>query len=902
MPDWAAFVRQRLQLHGVRPEREAEIVEDLARQLDDAYREALAAGATESEARDVATRHFSDWRALSDEISTAETAKNSTLTEWQNRAEARALQKYGRFNWVTDLRQDILYGLRMLRKNPGFTAAAVLSLALGIGATTAIFSVVDAVLLRPMPFKDPSRIVEVFGENSSITYETVSGWSSGTDFLEPFEGRQPTSITITGAGDPKMIRAEYVTGGLMAFLGVRPEVGRPLLPDDGRPGQDHRVMIGYSLWKDLFGGDPAVVGRMVTLDNQKYEVVGVTPRNFGLPVSSDVFLPFSLTADSMAAHKLRPYLFTRFIPQVSLAQAQLRMDELAKRLEAERPRRQGWGGHLERMDSFRSYGDTRRDLMILLGCVAFVLAIACVNTANLQLSQAVVREREAAVRVALGASRRRLIRQSLTESILLGLSGGVCGLLLAWWMLRLMVQAMPAENDILNIFPASLDRRVLLFAIGVSCITGIIFGLIPALRASRVEVMEKLGGTGRSSSGSIGLRRLRNSLVVAQVALSFALLAGAGLMIKSLRLIYGTPEGFKTQNLVVLNLKLPEKRYSTGLLQAPLFAGIDERVAAVPGVVGATIASGAPPDTRISLDGDLEIEGRPKTETERSVHIPSEDVQPNYFQLLGVPILQGRSFSLEDGMTESAVVIINQTMARRFWPNDSPIGKRFRLSGDTPEDWQTVVGVVGDIKEFDSNNKPSALQCFTPMTAGRTTYNLWVSLLVRTAGNSSEEIKAIKEAVWSQDKEIPIDKIVTYEQIESYALSMPRFYALLMSIFAGIALLLSTIGIYGVISYSTTQRTQEIGIRMALGAQANHVVTMVIREGLIPAVIGVLLGIAGSVMMMRTIAAFLYGVKPADPTTFAIVSVIYLCVALVASLVPARRASRIDPLAALRSE
>jgi putative ABC transport system permease protein len=395
---------------------------------------------------------------------------------------------------------------------------------------------------------------------------------------------------------------------------------------------------------------------------------------------------------------------------------------------------------------------------------------------------------------------------------------------------------------------------------------------------------------------------LRNSLVVAQVALSFALLAGAGLMIKSLRLIYGTPEGFKTQNLVVLNLKLPEKRYSTGLLQAPLFAGIDERVAAVPGVVGATIASGAPPDTRISLDGDLEIEGRPKTETERSVHIPSEDVQPNYFQLLGVPILQGRSFSLEDGMTESAVVIINQTMARRFWPNDSPIGKRFRLSGDTPEDWQTVVGVVGDIKEFDSNNKPSALQCFTPMTAGRTTYNLWVSLLVRTAGNSSEEIKAIKEAVWSQDKEIPIDKIATYEQIESYALSMPRFYALLMSIFAGIALLLSTIGIYGVISYSTTQRTQEIGIRMALGAQANHVVTMVIREGLIPAVIGVLLGIAGSVMMMRTIAAFLYGVKPADPSTFAIVSVIYLCVALVASLVPARRASRIDPLAALRSE
>jgi predicted permease len=535
--------------------------------------------------------------------------------------------------------------------------------------------------------------------------------------------------------------------------------------------------------------------------------------------------------------------------------------------------------------------------------VAFVLAIACVNTANLQLSQAVVREREAAVRAALGASRLRLIRQSLTESILLGFGGGLFGVVLGWWMLRLMLQAMPAENEAITGYAIALDRRVLLFAIGISCITGIVFGLVPALRASRVEVMEKLGGTGRSSSGSIGLRRLRNSLVVAQVALSFALLAGAGLMIKSLRLIYGAPEGIQTQNLVVLNLILPTERYSSGTRQASLFAGIEERVAATPGVTGVTVATGVPPDVRLGEGGDFEIEGRAISEGDKNLEIPSVGIEAIYFHLLGISLLQGRIFSAEEGATNSGAIIINQKMARHYWPGTSPMGARFRFRRENDiQPWFTVVGVVSDVKEFDLQNMPVESELFEPMQTGKDADTTWVSLLVRTAGNSSEEIKAIKDAVWSQDKEIPIDRIASYRELESHALAMPRFYALLMSIFAGIALLLSTIGIYGVISYSTTQRTQEIGIRMALGAQASHVVIMVIREGLIPAAIGVLLGIAGSVMMMRTIAAFLYGVKPADPSTFAIVSVIYLCVALAASLVPARRASRVDPLIALRCE
>jgi predicted permease len=838
---------------------------------------------------------------MSYKISSAEQQKISQSTQTQNRAKEPDVEKSGRLSWLADLYQDVLYGLRTLRKAPGFTAAAVLSLALGIGATTAIFSVVDAVLLRPMPFKDASRIVEVWPLGASVTYETLSGWSSAADFLEPFEGRQPTNLTITGAGDPKMIDASYVTGGLMTFLGVRPEIGRLLLPDDGKPGQDHTVVLAHSLWKELNGGDPAVIGRTITLDNQEYQVVGVMPPNFGLPFGEDVWLPFSLTADSIAAHKLHPILITRLIPPISLAQAQLRMNMMAKRLAAERPRRQGWDGILVSMDGHRASGDTQRDLMILLGCVAFVLAISCVNTANLQLSQSVVRERDAAVKVALGASRRRLIRQSLTESILLGLGGGLCGVVLAWWMLRMMLQAMPSENTMVNVYPITLDRRVLLFAIGISCLTGVVFGLIPSLRASRVDVMEKLSGTGRSYSGTIGLRRLRSSIVVGQVALSFTLLAGTGLVIRSLRLLYGAPEGFKTQNLVVLNLVLPTKRYSTGARQFPLFAGIEERIAGTPGVLGATIASGAPPDVRLSEHGDLEVEGRARVQAAMNMDIPSTDIQPNYFQVFGVPLLQGRTFTELDGATDSGVVIINQTMARRYWPNSSSIGKRFRL-GDSPQDWHTVVGVVGDVKEFDRQNRPSQLVLFEPMPTGKTTDTTWVSLIVRTAGNTADEIKAIKEAIWSQDKEISIDRIATYQELESRALSLPQFYAKLMAVFAGIALLLSTIGIYGVISYSTTLRTREIGIRMVLGAQANHVVTMVVREGILPAGLGVLLGIACSAFMTRLIAGFLYGVTPTDPTTFTAVSAIYLCVALVASLLPARRASHVDPLIALRCE
>lgn len=806
------------------------------------------------------------------------------------------------FSQLESVWQDARLGVRALQKNPSFTLIAILTLALGIGATTAIFSVVDAVLLRPMPFKDPGRIVEVWPLGAPVTYETLSGWSSGANFLEPFEGYQPTTLTITGAGDPKMIYAGYITGGLMTFLGVRPEAGRLLLPDDGKPGQDHTAMIGYGLWKELFGGDPAVIGRTITLDNEEYQVVGVTPR-FVPPFAADVWLPFSLTADSLAAHKLHPILISTLIPPISPAQAQLRMNAMTKLLAAERPRRQSWDAQLVRIDANRASGDTERDLMVLLGAVAFVLAISCVNTANLQLSQSVVREREAAVRAALGASRARLVRQSLTESILLGLGGGVCGVVLAWWTVRLMAQAMPDEMGMANPYSITLDRRVLLFAIAISCFTGILFGSIPAFRASRVDVVEKLSGTGRSYSGTMGLRRLRNLLVVGQVALSFALLVGAGLMIRSLRIIYSAPEGFKTANLVVLNLKLPQERYATGARQAVLFAGIEERVAGTPGVAGVTVASGAPPDVRLGEDGDLEIEGRAKTQADMDMHIPGTDIEPNYFRVLGIPLVQGGTFTELGGATDSGAVIINRTMARRYWPGRSAIGERFRFRlRNSPQEWHTVVGVAGDVKEFDWQNKPSQLELYEPMPTGKTTDTTWVSLIARTSGDTAEEIKAIKEAIWAGDKEIPIDRIATYKELESHALSMPQFYAKLMAVFAGIALLLSTIGIYGVISYSTMLRTREIGIRMALGAQANHAVRMVIREGLVSAGFGVLLGIACSAMMTRIIAGFLYGVTPADPATFIIVTAIFLSVALVASLLPARRASRVDPMAALRNE
>jgi predicted permease len=905
---WSSFVREHLRLSGVRAEREAEIVEDLARQLDDAYREAMASGVSEREACSAAERHISDWAALSKEISESELQKMSQVTQWQNRSEERDLQKRGRFSWLTDFRQDVLYGLRMLRKTPGVTGVALLSLALGIGATTAIFSVVDAVLLRPMPFKDPGRIVELWNSlpkqkvaYPGVTFETLSAWSAA-DFLEPFEGYQPTDVTITGATEPKRVLGAYVSGGLMTFLGARPEIGRPLLPDDGKMGADRVAVLSYSLWTGFYGADPSIVGRTIGLNNLDYQVVGVMPPNFRLPRrDAQVWLPFSMTADSIAAHKLRPWLITKVIPQVPVAQAQQRMDVIAARLGTERPRTAGWSSEVLSLEGMRASPETRRDLLILLGAVAFVLAISCVNTANIQLSQSVVRERDAAVRAALGASRWRLIRQSLTESVLLGLAGGVCGVLLAFWIVRVMVKALPPAITMVNMNPIELDKRVLLFAIAISCITGIAFGLIPSLRASRLDVSDKLAGTGRSNSGTTGLRRLRNALVVAQVGLSFALLVGAGLMIKSLRLLYEAPEGFNQQNLVALNLVLPKARYSTGAQQSAMFEEIEGRLAATPALAGATFASGAPPNDGGIEFGDIEVEGRAKAQSDKDIVVPLTEVAPNYFQVLGAVLVQGRSFDERDGAAGAGSVIINQKMAQKYWPGATAIGKRFRLS-DSPQDWRTIVGVVSDIKQFDFQDRPAQLEFFIPLPAGKTADSNFRTLIVRTRGNTAAAISAAKEAIWSQDKEIPIDKIATYEELVSNTLATPQFYVQLMALFAAIALLLSMIGIYGVISYSTTLRTREIGIRMALGAQANHVVTMVVREGLLPAGLGVLLGIGCSALMTKLIVGFLYGVKPADPGTFITVAAIYLVVALVASLLPARRASRVDPLIALRCE
>ena len=898
---WTAFVRERLRLSGVRPAREAEIVEDLARQLDDAYRDAIASGNDASTARAAAMRQISDWAALSKEISDSELQKMSQMSAWQNAAEERDLRKHGRFSWLTDLRQDVLYGLRMLRKRPGVTAVALLTLALGIGATTAIFSVVDAVVLRPLPFKDASRIVELWNSipkqkvsYPGATFETLSGWSAGAaDFLEPFEGYQPADITITGAGEPKRVTGAYVTGGLMNFLGAKPEIGRLFLPDDGKVGADRLAVLSHPLWMEMFGGDPAVVGRPITLNDMEYSVVGVMPAHFRLPRrDADLWMPFSLTADSIAAHKLRPWLITRINAAITVAQAQQRMDVIAQRLAARTPRAAGWFTTVLSVEQMRIAPGTRRDLLVLLGAVAFVLAISCVNTANIQLSQSVVREREAAVRAALGANRARLIRQSLTENVLLGLAGGVCGVLLAFWIVRAMVRGLPPAITMSNVNTISVDRRVLLFAIVVSCPTGIIFGLLPSLRASRIDVCEKLAGAGRSNSGTVGLRRLRNSLVVAQVALSFALLAGAGLMIRSLRLLYAAPEGFNQQNLIALNLVLPKGRYPTAAQQNAFFAGIGDRLGATPGVVGATVAGGAPPNDGGIEFGDLEVEGRPKSPADKEMVVPLTEVGPNYFQVLGAALVQGRGFAERDGADASHAVIINQKMALQYWPGVSAVGKRFRM-GDSPQDWRTVVGVVSDIKEFDIQDRPAQLEFFIPLPAGKSSGSNYRTLIIRSNGNAGAAISAAKDAIWSQDKNIPIEKFATYDQLVSKTLATPRFYVELMALFAAIALLLSMIGIYGVISYSTTLRTREIGIRMALGAQSGNVIRMVVREGLIPAGLGVMLGIVFAMMATKLIAGFLYGVQPEDPATFVAVSAIYVVVAVIASLLPARRASRV---------
>ncbi len=805
---------------------------------------------------------------------------------------------------MATLWQDIRYGFRTLLKKPGFAAITVLTLALGIGVNSAIFSVINAVLLRPLPLAEADRLV--YAEGLDFRDNTKGGSISPPDFLdyreqahsfERFAAFQPLSFTLTGEGEPERVTSARVSAGFFETLGVQPVAGgRTFLADEEQAGRNGVVVISHGLWQSRFGGDPKLVGKTLALNGQNATIIGIMPPDFQFPRDAQLWTPIAFKTPQMSQR--RTHFLTavgRLKNGVTADQAQAEVNNIAHGLEKQYPESNTHFGLGLTLLPERLVGQLRLTLLVLLGAVGLVLLIACANVANLSLARGVSRHREIAIRSALGASRVRVVRQLLTESVLLSLVGGGLGLLLAVWSVDLLVAFSP--ENLPRIKEVTIDWRVVLFTLFVSLLTGIIFGLFPALSTSKSNLTETLKEGSRGTMGAKG-QRLRALLVVSEVALSLMLLVGAGLLIKSfLRLTHVDP-GFTPTNVLTMQLSLTRTKYPEPQQGAAFFQELVSRIEALPGVQAAGTVTELPFSGQDN-DTFFTIEGKPPVafgslENDASIRV----VSPNYFRAIGIPLLKGRFFTDRDSINAPNAIIVSDSFARRFLPNEDPIGQRLTIDFGKP--WTgEIAGVVGNIHHSSLDQEPTGemyvnhAQTPSPMT----------NIVVRAnGGDSSKLTAAIRNEVQALDKDLPIYNIKTMEQRVSESAAQPRFRTLLLGLFACIALLLASVGIYGVISYSVTQRTHEIGIRLALGAQASDVLRLVVKQGMALALIGIVIGLVAAFAVTRVMASLLYGVSATDPLTFVGVSVLLAGVALVACLVPARRATKVDPMIALRHD
>jgi putative ABC transport system permease protein len=807
-----------------------------------------------------------------------------------------------------EIRQDLVFSVRMLRRQPAFTAVALTALAVGIGANTAIFSVVDAVLWRPLPYSDADRIVDIAEQRpregrmyGAISPADFFDWRREAQSIAPMAAYFEYAVNLTGIGEPERLRGLMVTSGFLEALGIAPSIGRTFISAEETDGQDRTVILTDGVWRRRFGADPGVVGRTITFDGNPYTVVGLLPPSFWWPSPTDVLLPLALT-DHDRALRAAHFLFAigRLKPGVDATQAREELAVIGARLEQAYPEENR--GHGPNLRSLRDsmVGTVRVALLVLLGAVGFVLLIACANVATLLLARASVRQKELSIRRAVGATRARVVQQMMTESLVVSAIGGGIGLLLAAWSVAAFRTVLPAEfSELPGLDRIGIDARVLLAATAASLLTGVVFGALPALVASDSRVHVGLTDEGRGSSGSAAASRVRSALVVSELAFSLILLAGAALLIVSFSRLTHVSPGFQTDGVVAATVNLPASRYGSHALAVRFYETVMERLAGAPGVERAAVTS-ASPFSGIDARLNLEIE-RPTIELKPPVRAHPRLVSPGYFAAMGIPVTRGRGLDDRDTESGSRVVVINETAARRYWPNANPIGARISLG--SPPRFMEIVGVVGDVRH-EALAVDAEPEAYIPFRQGFIAIGVGLdramTVVVRSRADEGATAAAIRTAIASVDRQQPVGRIRAMNAMIAASIGPQRLNYLLVTAFAAVAVVLTAAGLYGVMSYIVAQRTREIGVRMALGASPRQVLAMVMRQAGTMMAVGIAIGIAGALAVTRWTASLLFGVSAADPTIYATASLLLALVALGAAAVPSRRATRIDPMVALR--